>query len=638
MANAGYIGGNCANASFTQFSNKFSLAAPSSRSGSSATEAFCALKLDKAGTLSLLQIQCTTNAQSGSTTITSRRNSAAGNQTISVAAAATGIFQDTTHSDSVSAGNTIDYNISAPNNATFAVATLGSLFSGTSVTAGFTAASDQNSSSGSTVNAGNASVTRYIPGIGAGDNSQPFYTIAEATAQAVAVSAGTLSRLGTYVSSNTSTNSITWVFRKNTANGNQTISIAAGAGYTEDTTHTDTITGGDLIDTASTSGAGTVNASSCFTVYTFTSSSAALDLRQGNTRIAGQGWSSSVPTFAPIAGDNVVNFSTEGPAQTQFPFGATFSNLIATVSNASGTGAQPMTFRINGANGNQTISIDPAVLGTVQDVTHTDATALNDLVNVRLPAIGSSSTVCFKMFGLSVGGTVNVTVNIVGVQATAAAGTVLPNPNIPAIGVQGSGTPGLLSSFDNSVAAPHVAASTHVGNLILGQTASITGVQAAGAAHAVTPNPGGQAAHASATGVASGVHGTGQFGIFGVQATAVARGLVPAIGVPVRGVHGAGSALPVGIYATPISYLLANRIMRNTPVPAVGAMSNEAVAVVARLYPSGPQPRSVEVFLAGVRAQGVAHHIQTSLIVSVHLTGVQAIGQVRPVVGVGNVV
>ena len=50
-------------------------------------------------------------------------------------------------------------------------------------------------------------------------------------------------------------------------------------------------------------------------------------------------------------------------------------------------------------------------------------------------------------------------------------------------------------------------------------------------------------------------------------------------------------------------------IMRNTAVPAVGAMSNENVVCVGKLHASGPQPKSLAINLVGVSAFGAVINV-----------------------------
>jgi len=71
----------------------------------SSTEAQRDILFRTAGTLSGLYVRVQTNATSASSTVRTRKNASNGSQTITIGSAATGEFEDTTNTDSVSAGD-----------------------------------------------------------------------------------------------------------------------------------------------------------------------------------------------------------------------------------------------------------------------------------------------------------------------------------------------------------------------------------------------------------------------------------------------------------------------------------------------------------------------------------------------------
>lgn len=75
-------------------------------SGSS-TEAGANAIVPFAMTASLLTARLSANGASDNATLTSRKNSGAGNQTVTITGSASGTFQDTTHSDTYAAGDTM---------------------------------------------------------------------------------------------------------------------------------------------------------------------------------------------------------------------------------------------------------------------------------------------------------------------------------------------------------------------------------------------------------------------------------------------------------------------------------------------------------------------------------------------------
>jgi len=77
-----------------------------------ATEALAQVPIPKAGTISLLYVNCYGNTSTNNLTVTVRHNGANSTLTTTVTASTAGIFSDTSHSFSVAAGDTIDIAVS----------------------------------------------------------------------------------------------------------------------------------------------------------------------------------------------------------------------------------------------------------------------------------------------------------------------------------------------------------------------------------------------------------------------------------------------------------------------------------------------------------------------------------------------
>lgn len=199
-----------------------------------------------------------------------------------------------------------------------------------------------------------------------------------------------------------------------------------------------------------------------------------------------------------------------------------------------------------------------------------------------------------------------VAIAIVGVTAGAVAGSVnyLKNPTTPAVSSPAVvGQPGVsvqvtapsatsaavarqtgFSDGTNNVGSLGASASAVANDVTLqiSSTVSLTGVSAAGAAHALPE-------------------------------TQVAW---PAIGMASTPVAG-----QVIGFVAPVAYEPLYRIMRNTPVPALGIVSNDVVATSGTLFPDGITPVSKEVLLSGVSAQCVAVTVSYTRNVRNQLTG-----------------
>ena len=82
------------------------------------TEANQVAETNLAFTASLLQCNISANTIVLDSTLTLRKNSGAANQTVTITALTTGIFQDTTNTDSILASDTLDYEIVTPSTLT----------------------------------------------------------------------------------------------------------------------------------------------------------------------------------------------------------------------------------------------------------------------------------------------------------------------------------------------------------------------------------------------------------------------------------------------------------------------------------------------------------------------------------------
>jgi hypothetical protein len=430
-------------------------------------------------------------------------------------------------------------------------------------------------------------------------------------------------------------------FRKGGVNGNQVISIGASTtGYVEDTTHTDSVTSGDLIDTAGVSGAGTVNANVCFAVMTFTSSGTAVDIRQGSTRVAAQGFSNTVTNYLKICGGNIFVFATESDAQTKMPFAALSSNLIVNLVSTGAGSTQSMVTRKGGVTGNQAVAINPTVSGYVQDSTHSDSSAAGDLLNLMVPAIGNGN-LAFNMIGLSLAGEIDASVNLTGVHATGVAGTLsitsTGNTNLVHVATTGVAR-ALTPSVSKSLTLTGVHATGSPGTLVPSISKPLGHVATTGTPHAVSISTtgGSSPVHVSATGHAGslGLHIDDNIHLVGVSAHGKA-GDFQHVDRTLRGVRAYGTAAAIGVEIAPPNCGLSSfSIMRDTPVACSGAMDDGPVLGIGALCPDEPNPRSLLFDLAGVRAVAHAATITPFFNVNARLTGASATGRAGTVVGV----
>lgn len=201
------------------------------------TEAHAQFSLRTAGTLKNAHAYVSANARVTTTTIVSRVSAADGALTLSIGAGATGLFEDTSNSDAVVSGDEINWKVTTG--------------TGTQSLTVQHVGMDLETTTGICVMVGrrqgssvSALTTRYSAA-----NGWLGYETAEATVQQQVTVPGVASDLSAYVITNGITGTTTINFRKNGANGNQSLSIGASAtGFFEDASNSDVLALTDLIN------------------------------------------------------------------------------------------------------------------------------------------------------------------------------------------------------------------------------------------------------------------------------------------------------------------------------------------------------------------------------------------------------
>lgn len=211
-------------------------------------------------TLSNFQVYVDANARTTSCTIGTRKNGANGGQSVTVTAGSTGLFEDTTGSDTLAAGDLFNFRITSGAGT--------ETLTWRMMTARYVSANPNCSllvSSAQAV-ALAAGATTYFAASGYGQGAGAT----EATHQAVMPFPGTIAKAGVYVSANASTADTTWVMRKNGADTAVTVTVTAlTTGSFVDTTHSFAVARGDLVNwKASGAATGTVTLGSLTALLT----------------------------------------------------------------------------------------------------------------------------------------------------------------------------------------------------------------------------------------------------------------------------------------------------------------------------------------------------------------------------------
>lgn len=357
-----------------------------------AAEAQTQITYRSAGTSSNLFANVFSNSGDTATTIRVRVNGSNGNQVLSIGAAATGEFEDTSNTDTISDGDEVNLQAVIGGTSVPQMRILATLFAASSNTVIRHAAAENFSFS-------TASTTFYreLGGRGSGSNQ----TTTEALAQSDFNSAGTLRDGFAYVNSNGRSTNGTLGSRINGANGNISFSITGSTtGIFEDTSNTDSISVNDDVNYYFTtgSGSGTTNFRSMSVEFETTNAkfhSISSEVNSGGTTGKNQ-----IRAF-PVGGYLNPEISESDYA---LPMGiaATASNLFCYVQSNSINASSVFTLRRDQTATNVTLSIGSNATGQFEDTTNTDTFTANQDVNYEM--LGGGGTGGGTTIRLSIAG------------------------------------------------------------------------------------------------------------------------------------------------------------------------------------------------------------------------------------------
>jgi hypothetical protein len=295
------------------------------------------------------------------------------NGNVAVSTNTTGEAEDTTHSDSVSAGDLVTWRSTGNSlgDSSSPIGPFGVHASGASIET----YSCHVNGSGTWNHSGTANTFTPIMGrIGGADTSS------EVNVQLKQRAPGSYTGLRVVCTANTIPATTTVTFRKGAASVNQTVAFSASTPATlEDTTHTDTVASGDLVDVLWSSGSATGSMTLTTLGETFSASAHLWDQFAYST---GLDSSNSAVTFNGPVGLADSTATTETRRQYRLRFATRVANLRGFwISNFSTTGA--IVVRVNGVTGNCTVTPTASTGGAFEDTTHHDDIASGDLVTTQ---------------------------------------------------------------------------------------------------------------------------------------------------------------------------------------------------------------------------------------------------------------
>lgn len=324
----------------------------------------------KAGTIDKMRFNSVTSQATAGPTFRSRKNGANGNLVAVQTTGVAGEYEDTTHSDSVVASDL--YCISSADPTNFVNSTqCGGLGFHYSATGGMTISCGWFRSGGN-LNGGTGNF--FVSYMGGGNNAAQAMSATETDFRHKVRAPGTFSLMRSSVpTDNKTVSGLSFFFRKNATNANQTTVYAASAtGIVVDSTHTDAVVTGDFVVGINTS---------------TDAGNATITHHQGIFVGTGQQWDAvgsgisviaTTAQFYAMVGDQDKN-PTESQVQHRLRFASSGANGRGDVRANPLSDSVTFTFRLNGANASQTWSC-AGTTGYFEDVTHKDALASGDLI------------------------------------------------------------------------------------------------------------------------------------------------------------------------------------------------------------------------------------------------------------------
>lgn len=350
----------------------------------SSTEAEREITYRTAGTLSKLYVRVTANSASASSTLTVRKNAADTAMTVTIGAAATGVFEDTSNTVTVAAGDELCYKTVSGGTGTITFSIMSVVFDAT------TNCVSKMAMEGYGVSA--ASTTHFIHI--SGDRSGT--TATESGQESTIKEAGTAKNAAIYVSANARTTDTTFTLRKNRVDTAIVLTVGSGVtGMIEDTSNSVAYAVDDELNWEITSGTGTETLTFQTLAIEYETTTNTGFISAGSTGASADNpVNAAVTTYAAIGGSHM--FDTTEDNQKQKARGAfTLKNLVIRPGANTVTADSTFTLRKNGADTSLVVTIPASATGFHFDTTHTETVTADDELSLKLitGATGTSMTI-----------------------------------------------------------------------------------------------------------------------------------------------------------------------------------------------------------------------------------------------------
>lgn len=217
----------------------------------------------------------------------------------------------------------------------------------------------------------------------------------EANANTPISVAGIFSLLYVRVVTNTVTATSTIRLRKNSANGNSAVSIGSSAtGEFEDSSGTDAVAANDLVCFQRVIGA--TGTSVVVTVSSIVFSAESNTVNKIGLASSGGSSFSAASSYLKVNSISAADPTTESRNQVQVNHNFTWQHLYSYISANSRSTTTTIKSRVNGADGNQSLSITSSSTGAFEDTSNTDSVVTNDLIDFLISCAAGTGTITLQ--------------------------------------------------------------------------------------------------------------------------------------------------------------------------------------------------------------------------------------------------
>lgn len=360
------------------------------------------------GTMSGLWAMVTGNSLTAGSTLQLRINGVNGTEQLLIPSGSTGEFRDTTHSDVIHAGDKVDLQLrTAASGTSLTFVGYSSVYTPTTnnmvkflATGDYTASDTFPGSAGST----NGFATFFISPAGTMGNLQnpiSLWSIQTETIDSsyIMKTPGTFSNFQVYITTNATIGNVVFHFRKNLANGSQTITVPAGqTGLFEDNTNTDSVVSGDTVTYSvvmNNPSDGKLIAAS-FMGTEFVTTGKAMEYAAPTS---GHNFNPGDSNIMPIQGALGFDSSEVNDYNVLSQQAGTFSNMHVYLQSNTLNQAVTINFRKNAANCGLTLTIPAGASGYFEDTTHTCAVTATDELNYKETVPAGTGQAPFNFLG-----------------------------------------------------------------------------------------------------------------------------------------------------------------------------------------------------------------------------------------------